>query len=185
MKDKAGMAVSPSSGSERTDIASFFFFFLYQLLEAVSLSTSNSLNSCPCFLWFQLAVKMPALGRRSRLLFSHEQHFPTMVTNNLCHDQACATWRHLTLWVSAAREEAPMDGQRKDQAPHPVPHRSSQGQGCGAQQALAAPKALVHVPRRTACPRGSVWMLLLAWAAVAGAFTHRCPFWISQPAFLP
>lgn len=64
IEDKAGAAVGPSFAWFQKNTHCKLFFCFYQLLETVSVSTSNSLNSCPPFLWFQLAVKMPALGRR-------------------------------------------------------------------------------------------------------------------------
>lgn len=77
------MVVSPSFAQFRKNThCKLFFFFFNQLLEAVSLSTSNSLNSCPRFLWFQLAVKMPVPGRRKTVRSSHTNHFPTTVANN-------------------------------------------------------------------------------------------------------
>lgn len=53
------MAVSPSFARfQKNTHCKLFYIFFYQLLETVSLSTSNRLNSRPHFLWFQLAAKM-------------------------------------------------------------------------------------------------------------------------------
>lgn len=79
IKDKAGMAVSPSFAWFRKNTHCKLFFFI-QLLETVSLSTSNSLNSCPCFVWFQLAVKLPVLGERKTICSSCMNH----TFNNSC-----------------------------------------------------------------------------------------------------